>query len=81
MEQGEPLVIEAIVTDIDGNAVPGQSIEMQAARLEWTTQGGEWIEEEVDMQTCTVESMVDPVVCTFATEVGGKVSHHGHRHG
>ncbi len=73
VEKGEPLVIEAIVTDLDGNAVPGQSIEMQAARLEWTTQGGEWIEEEVDMQTCTVESMVDPVVCTFATEIGGKV--------
>ena len=73
VEKGEPLVIEAIVTDLDGNAVPGQSIEMQAARLEWTTQGGEWIEEEVDVQTCTVDSMLDPVVCTFATEIGGKV--------
>ena len=72
VEKGEPLVIEAIVTDLDGNAISGQSIEMQAARLEWKTQGGEWIEEEVDVQSCSVESTSEAVSCSFDTEIGGQ---------
>lgn len=71
VEQGEPLDIEAIVTDIDGNAMPGVDVNMQAARLEWTTQNGRWVEEAVDVQNCTVASTTEPVTCTFNTEKGG----------
>ena len=35
VESGEPIVIEAIVTDIDGNAVADRPVAMEAGRLEW----------------------------------------------
>jgi alpha-2-macroglobulin len=68
VQQGQPLEIAAIVTDIDGNAVAGRSIEMKAARLEWRFSGGQ---DEVDVQNCTVTSAAEPVICTFETAQGG----------
>ena len=71
VELGEPLEIEAIVTDIDGNAVAGRTIEMRAARLDWEFVDGEWQEVEADIQECSVESTAEPVTCSFVTETGG----------
>lgn len=73
VEQGEPLEIEAIVTDIDGNAVAGTAVSITAARLEWLYRDGQWREEPVDAQTCDVVSTAEPVACTFDTEKGGTV--------
>ncbi len=72
VEQGEPMDIELIVTDIDGNAVSGRPITVQAARLEWQYRDGSWGQEEVDTQTCDVTSAAEPVTCTFETNVGGE---------
>lgn len=76
VEAGEPLEIEAIVTDVDGNAVGGQEIEIVAARLEWKRTKGEWNEELVDPQTCVITSTAfpetEPTTCTFETEFGGR---------
>lgn len=71
VEQGEPLEIEAIITDIDGTAVSGVTVQLQAARLEWTTRNGQWQQEEVEAQTCTATSTTEPILCTFNTENGG----------
>ncbi|MEZ4859672.1 MAG: alpha-2-macroglobulin family protein [Caldilineaceae bacterium] len=71
VEKGEPLVIQAIVTDLDGNAVAGHPITVKAARLEWQYSKGQWSEEEADVQECTVDSTAEPVSCTFTTNVGG----------
>ncbi|MDX1687859.1 MAG: alpha-2-macroglobulin family protein, partial [Candidatus Promineifilaceae bacterium] len=71
VQRGQPLEIEAIVTDLDGNAIPGRTIEVRATRTEWRYNQGEWAEEEVDGQTCTVQSSAEPVACTFATQEGG----------
>ena len=71
VEQGTPLVIEAIVTDLDGNAFADSPITIQAARLEWQYNQGQWREEEVDVQECTVASALEPVSCEFTTDVGG----------
>lgn len=73
VEQGEPLEIESIVTDIDGNAVAGVPIVMTASRLEWNLRDGQWLEEEVDPQECTVTSASEPVTCTFDTTKGGEM--------
>ncbi|MCA9998017.1 MAG: hypothetical protein KDE56_19790, partial [Anaerolineales bacterium] len=73
VEQGEPLEIEVIVTDIDGNAVAGTAVSITAARLEWLYRDGQWREEPVDAQTCDVVSTAEPVECTFDTEKGGTV--------
>ena len=45
---------------------------MQAARLEWKYRGGDWIEEEVDIQECKLGSTTEPVTCVFETPVGGR---------
>ncbi len=71
VEQGEPLDIEAIVTDIDGAAVVGTAVSLTAARLEWNYRDGQWREEAVDTQTCEVTSAAEPVECAFSTDVGG----------
>lgn len=72
VERGTPLVVEAIVTDLDGNAIADRPVEIQAARMEWKFVSGEWQEEAVDVQTCSVGSASEPVTCTFETNVGGK---------
>ena len=45
---------------------------IKLVRLDWRYAKGEWIEEEVDVQTCTVGSTEEPGSCTFDTEVGGE---------
>jgi uncharacterized protein YfaS (alpha-2-macroglobulin family) len=72
VQRGTPLEIDLIVTDLDGNPVSDRPIEVQAARLEWKVRGGNWSEEEVDIQNCTVGSTLEPVTCTFETEMGGQ---------
>ncbi|MCJ7735158.1 MAG: hypothetical protein MUP11_11480, partial [Anaerolineales bacterium] len=72
VQQGEPLEVDLIVTDLDGNAVIDRPIQVSAARLEWKYQDGRWQELEVDPQECTVGSMSDPVSCEFETPRGGR---------
>jgi uncharacterized protein YfaS (alpha-2-macroglobulin family) len=71
VERDQPLRVDAIVTDLDGNAVPGREIRMQAARLEWKSVNGTWQEVEAVVQPCTVQSAKEPVTCTFETPEGG----------
>ncbi|MDQ3249565.1 MAG: MG2 domain-containing protein, partial [Chloroflexota bacterium] len=72
VEGGEPLEIEAIVTDLDGNAVVSRTINLRAVRLEWKYAKGNWTQEEADEQTCRVPSAAEPVICTFETPKGGE---------
>jgi alpha-2-macroglobulin len=65
-----------VVTDVDGEIVPGRAIEVVAGRIEWVQSGGEWTEQLADEQTCTVTSTGDAtdgsMRCEFTTEVGGE---------
>lgn len=72
VQRGQPLKIELIVTDVDGNAIAGVPIAVRAARLEWKYTGGRWQEAEADPQECTVDSAGEPVSCTFETAIGGE---------
>lgn len=71
VRQGEPLAIELIVAGIDGNAVAGRAISVEAARLDWRYRSGGWSEEVVEAETCTVTSEAQPVSCTFTPQQGG----------
>lgn len=71
VEKGEPLVIDTIVTDLDGNAIAGHEVTVVAARLEWKYSQGQWREEEVDLQECSVSSTTEPLTCEFTTAIGG----------
>jgi hypothetical protein len=71
VQRGTPLKIDVVVTDLDGNPVADRSVEVRAARLAWKARGGQWTEEEADVQTCNVGSALEPVTCTFETPLGG----------
>jgi uncharacterized protein YfaS (alpha-2-macroglobulin family) len=79
VESGTPIRYDAVVTDIDGNLVPGRSVEVTAGRVEYGYVDGAWGEQLVDVQTCQVTSSDDAAAidagtamrCEFTTEVGG----------
>ena len=71
VERDEPLDIELIVTDIDGNAIADRPVEITASRIQWKAQGG-WHEELIDPQTCEITSTLEPLTCTFETSIGGR---------
>jgi uncharacterized protein YfaS (alpha-2-macroglobulin family) len=72
VRKGEPLVIDAIVTDVDGIAIVGRSLDVVAEVLEWKRVGGEWVESPISAQTCSVTTTTQPQTCTFDTELGGR---------
>ncbi len=71
VRQGEPLVVQSIVTDLDGRAVAGREVKMRAALLDWTYTKGEWKQTEADVQECSVRSANDSVKCSFTPKKGG----------
>ncbi len=80
VERGQPIVIDSAVVDIDGNAVAGNTFDIVAGRLDYRLDGGRYVQELVDEQTCTVtstDSVTNLVIdesmrCEFDTEVGGR---------
>ncbi len=71
VSRGTPLKVDFIVTDLDGNPIPGRPVEVRAARMEWKFRDGEWREEQTDPQTCALNSALEPLTCTFETNIGG----------
>src|SRR5262249_41562428 len=71
VQPGEPLIVQSIVTDIDGKAVAGREIKMRAVLLDWIYKKGEWTQEEKDLQECSVRSGAEPVECRFQPKQGG----------
>ncbi len=71
VSRGTPLRVDFIVTDLDGNPIPGRPVEVKAARMEWKFREGEWREEEADPQVCSMNSALEPLTCTFETNIGG----------
>lgn len=72
VERGQPLIIELIVTDLDGKPVADRPVEVTAERMVWKSVKGSWTEVPAETQTCTIGSTSKPVSCTFETPVGGK---------
>ncbi len=72
VQQGEPLVVEAIVTDLDGKAIAGRQIKMRAVMLDWVYEKGKWQQKEKNPEDCTVQSGADAVKCTFTPKLGGQ---------
>jgi hypothetical protein len=69
---GEPLVVEAVVVDLDGEAVAGRPVEVQATHWTWKLVDGEWRSEESEPQRCHLESTAEPFRCEFETPAGGR---------
>ena len=70
-EQGKPILVDAIVTDLDGKPVADRPIDLRAVRLEWQWNKGTWSEVEVGEQRLTLGSQAQPVSGSFDTPEGG----------
>ena len=71
VQPGEPLVVQSIVTDLDGKAIPNRGVNMRAVLLDWKQVKGEWKQVEVNPQDCAIQSAADAVKCTFTPKEGG----------
>ncbi|HEY6401016.1 MAG TPA: MG2 domain-containing protein, partial [Blastocatellia bacterium] len=72
VQKGEPLIVESIVTDLDGKAVTNREIRMRAALIDWTYEKGEWKERETDPQECVIKSGENATQCRFEPREGGR---------
>jgi uncharacterized protein YfaS (alpha-2-macroglobulin family) len=71
VQQGEPLIVSSIVSDLEGRLVAGREVRMRAALLDWKLTKGEWKQVESKTEECTVKSGTDAVKCTFRPKTGG----------
>jgi alpha-2-macroglobulin len=72
VEEGVPLVVGSIVSDIDGRLVAGREVRVRAALLEWKQLKGEWKQIESKPEECAVKSSAEgEVKCTFRPKAGG----------
>ncbi|MBC7929279.1 MAG: Ig-like domain-containing protein, partial [Rubrivivax sp.] len=71
VQQGQPLVVNSIVTDLDGKLIAGREVKMRAALLDWKQVKGEWKQVEAKAEECTVKSASEDVKCTFRPKTGG----------
>ncbi|HXG94319.1 MAG TPA: DUF6049 family protein [Blastocatellia bacterium] len=71
VQKGEPLVVQSIVSDLDGKLIAGRAIRMRAVLMDWVYEKGEWKQQEKNPQECTVQSSMNPVECRFETKEGG----------
>ncbi len=70
---GEPVDIDVIVTDLDGELAAGAEVLVTSTRLEWRFEGGEWIEVPVTDGSCEATSDdTGPVQCSFEPSEGGR---------
>ncbi|MEK6752073.1 MAG: alpha-2-macroglobulin family protein [Chloroflexota bacterium] len=72
VERGTPLDVNFIVTDLDGNPIENRAVEITAGRLDWKYKNGDWVEEVVDVQICSLLSAPEPDSCSFETPLGGQ---------
>ncbi|HSO40060.1 MAG TPA: alpha-2-macroglobulin family protein [Labilithrix sp.] len=72
---GENIDLDLVVSDIEGKLVGGRPVTVKAARIDWEQQGSEYVEKELDPQTCETKSVAasadDKVRCTFKAAQGG----------
>jgi uncharacterized protein YfaS (alpha-2-macroglobulin family) len=72
VKAGEPLGLDAIVTDIDGKIVAGRVVSVESARIDWAFEKGKYTQVERDPDSCTITSSASPSRCTLKTKEGGR---------
>lgn len=71
VNKGEKISIESITTDIDGKAITNRDVTITAVLKDWRFDKGQWKQETIDEQKCTVKSAADVVKCEFVAKAGG----------
>jgi uncharacterized protein YfaS (alpha-2-macroglobulin family) len=72
VQKGEPLIVDSIVTDLDGKAIANREIRMRAVLIDWVYDKGQWREQETNPQECLIKSGADARQCRFETREGGR---------
>ncbi|MBK9216247.1 MAG: Ig-like domain-containing protein [Chloracidobacterium sp.] len=73
VQKGEKIVVESIVSDLDGKLIAGRDAEIKAVLKDWTFDKGSWKEVTVDEQNCSIKSTeFTPSTCTFTAKNGGR---------
>lgn len=68
VSKGQPFAVEAIVTDIDGKVQPGQQIEIEVVRREWSARKGY---QDVPVLKQSLTSRDEALLFEFPTAEGG----------
>lgn len=71
VEKGEPLLLEAIVTDLDGKAVIGRSIEMTLEIENWVMKEGTWTQQYQPVWAESLISEENPLSVRVSPKEGG----------
>lgn len=74
IQKGEALVVQAIVTDLDGQAIADREIKMQAVPSRWQLYNGRWLHVPQEPQECSIKSSTSAVPCRFVAGEGGVYS-------
>ncbi|MBP9664210.1 MAG: hypothetical protein KBD94_06275 [Pyrinomonadaceae bacterium] len=73
VQKGENIVVESIVTDLDGKLIANRDAEVKAVLKDWQFDKGSWKEVTVDAQNCSIKSTEStPSTCTFTAKNGGR---------
>ncbi len=73
IQPGGTFEIDAIVSDIDGEIVAGQAMELELSRLEWgTDDNGVWGMQVTDKQPCSLTSKQDAARCSLSPDKAGQ---------
>jgi uncharacterized protein YfaS (alpha-2-macroglobulin family) len=71
VQPGEPLTVQTIVTDLDGNAVANRQIKVQLIFIEWVYEKREWQKRERVVQERMCTSASDATTCELNAKEGG----------
>jgi uncharacterized protein YfaS (alpha-2-macroglobulin family) len=72
VRKGENIVVESIVSDIDGKLIANRDVEIKAVLKDWIFDKGAWKEETIDEQTCQTKSAETAQKCAFVAKQGGR---------
>lgn len=71
VEKGEPLLLEAVLTDLDGKAVLGRAIEMTLEIENWVMEEGTWTRQYQPVWAQSLTSEENPVSVQASPKEGG----------
>jgi uncharacterized protein YfaS (alpha-2-macroglobulin family) len=71
VQKGEAFDISAIVTDLDGRALPNRDVNLRLVRLEYVYERGSWQQREQDAQEQNIKSGAQGLRVRFQTKEGG----------
>ena len=72
VQKGEKIIVESIVTNIDGEIIAGRDAEIKAVLKDWVFDKGSWTEKTIDEQICNFKSSTEISKCEFIAKQGGR---------